>query len=93
LGSLSAAFQLQGSLVDKDQKGKIPLAKLASVTAHVRYPLGLADFEYALLNEDGTLQPDQTKVRLILSSQEARDVSEHLIKIALALENMGGAKQ
>lgn len=72
---------------------EIQAAQLASLTAEVRYPIGLVDLEYATLSDDGQPQLPTSKIRLILSSTDARRIAEQFQKVALAIEAIGGKAQ
>jgi hypothetical protein len=72
---------------------KIQVAKVASLGAEVRYPLGLADLEYALLDSNGQPALGRTTVRFIVTEEEAQRIGEHFIKLADTLRQLGGSKQ
>lgn len=77
----------------KSAKAQIPVAQVASLSVEIRYPIGLADLEYALIRDDGSPNPERTKVRLLLNSEDARKIGAQFLKLGQAMELMGGAKQ
>lgn len=74
-------------------KERTTTARLTGMGRQVRYPIGTADFLYQIARPDGSLDPEEYALRLVVSSDECRQLASHLTELAEAIEALGGSKQ
>jgi hypothetical protein len=67
--------------------------RLTGYAEQVRYPVGTSDFLYRLANLDGTFSAEEHGLRLLVTSDECRQLARHLDMLAAKIEAMGGTKQ
>lgn len=73
-------------------KGQIQNARLTGVEVVMRNPIGIVDMEYREVF-DGKATGLQQTLRLLLTSDECRDVSRQLTKLATAIEYASDQKE
>lgn len=70
-------------------KGQIQNARLTGIDTVMRYPVGFADLEYRGVI-DNVASGEQQTLRLLLRSDECRELAHQLTKLAAAIEFSGG---
>jgi len=74
-------------------KSRTTPARLSGLARQVKYPVGTVDFLYKIVAEDGRLLPAEHALRLLVTSDECRQIARHIELLAQEIEAMGGAKQ
>lgn len=74
-------------------KSRTTPARISGLAKQVKYPVGTADILYKIVTEEGRQLPYEHALRLIVSSDECRQLARHLDQLAAEIEAMGGSKQ
>ena len=74
-------------------KARTTTARLSGIAKQIKYPVGTADLLYKVITEDGRVLPAEHALRLLVSSDECRQLARHLDLLAAEIEAMGGTKQ
>lgn len=74
-------------------KSRTTAARLSGLAKVVKYPVGTVDILYRVVTEGGQTLPDEHALRLVVSSDECRQLARHIELLAAEIEAMGGAKQ
>jgi len=77
----------------KPQTTGLVAGRFSGLAKQVRYPVGTADILFHTIRPDGNVYPDEHTLRLLVTSDECRQLARHLDMLAAEIEAMGGAKQ
>lgn len=76
-----------------NNENQIQVAQIKSVHSEVRYPIGLIDLEYGLLQDSGGQTGEIVSVRLILTAEQAEAVGTQILKISTEMKKLDGKGQ
>lgn len=74
-------------------KSRTTAVRLSGLARQVLYPIGSIDFLYKKVAEGGKTLPAEHALRILVSSDECRQIAKEISRLADEIEALGGAKQ